>query len=181
VRQLEAGLNTPQSPSVGRLFDAVASLCGLCARNDVEGQAARTLQRSATNCSGGIPYAYDIHADARPWRLDWRPMIRDIVEDLRSGAPIGRISERFHATLIDMFALSAVRAAEEANCETVVLSGGCFANELLREGMVRRLADLGLVAVTHQRIPTGDAGLSLGQAVVASRAAAAARNSKTGV
>ena len=170
-RQLDAGLNSPSTSSLGRLFDAVAFLTGVCAQNEQESQAARALQAASTD-ERVKPYPFALIDDSEGVRLDWRPMIRSIVADVQADVCVGWIAARFHETVAAMFAAAALRAVRETGVERVVLSGGCFVNERLREGVRSRLEDRGLQVGVHRRVSAGDAGLSLGQAVVASATAA---------
>ena len=171
-RQIESGVNTPPTSSLGRLFDAVSYLCGLCDENDQEGRAAVALQDAAAEAMGVTaerfePFAYTIHAARHaPMRLDWRPLIRGVVAEARHGTPATRTAARFHQTLSRMFAEVTEMAAERTGVRRVVLSGGCFLNSILREEMASLLRKAGLTVGTHSRVSCGDAGLSLGQAVV---------------
>jgi hydrogenase maturation protein HypF len=170
-QQLAVGLNTPSTSSLGRLFDAVAFLTGVCGQNDEEGQAARALQ--AASAEGWVePYPYALGEGTDRLRLSWQPMIRAIVADVQAGIPASLIATRFHETVAAMFAAAALRGAQETGVERVVLSGGCFLNDRLRDGVRGRLAQRGLEVGVHTRVSPGDAGLSLGQAVVASATAA---------
>jgi hydrogenase maturation protein HypF len=171
VKQLECGLNVARTSSLGRLFDAVAALTGVCLCNASEGQAAMALQQAARSHDATFyPIGQQESSDAAI-ELDWRPMLREIVTDVARGVNAGAISSRFHATIIAMFSEAACHATTRASLGTVVLSGGCFMNELLRQGIGAQLSRRGLVVVTHRRVSTGDAGLSLGQAMIASHIA----------
>jgi hydrogenase maturation protein HypF len=99
-------------------------------------------------------------------------MIRGIVDDLGRGVDRAVISRRFHGTLAAMFAESVQQAAHATGVDHVVLSGGCFLNRCLRQDLIERLDRQGLAVATHQKVSPGDAGLSLGQAVIASAIAA---------
>lgn len=186
ARQLDEGLNAIRTSSLGRLFDAVASLTETCMENVSEGQAACTLEGSAglrsigaypfmlctTGPRGGRDPLKPGIAGGPPIRLDWRPMIREIVSDTVAGLDAGVISARFHATVVQMLAQAAELAAQQAGIDRVVLSGGCFMNKLLRNGLVAAMNARRLTVATHERVSTGDAGLSLGQAFIASHRAA---------
>lgn len=178
ARQLDAGLNTPRTSSLGRLFDAVAFLSGICAHNDHEGKAAIELEDVAREseypaCNVGVPYPFDIaEGSDAPATIDWRPMIRDIVGDVLASVDVSTISARFHATLVAIFAAAAELAVRESGVDRVVLSGGRFDNELLRRGLKSKLEARGIRVAIHQRVSCGDAGLSLGQAVIAAAVAA---------
>jgi hydrogenase maturation protein HypF len=167
MRQLDVGLNTPDTSSLGRMFDAVACLTGVCADNQYEGQAAIELEAAADGYLGE-PYGFDMHESDGPLRLDWRPMVRSVVKDVLSGAALREVSARFHATVVAMFANACMRSVEATGLGRVVLSGGCLFNKLLREGLTRSLARQNMKVALHGKLSPGDAGLSLGQAVVAS-------------
>ena len=174
IHQMESGLNSPNTSSLGRLFDGIASLVGIAQRNEFEGQAAIALQAAAVEWLGpsdGLPDAYPYsmrhHANGVA-RMDWRPMVRSVVSDVLEGEAPGRISARFHATVAVMLFAAAKRAAERSGVDRIVLSGGCFLNEILLEAVGRSLASAGYIVGRHERVSCGDVGLSLGQAVVAS-------------
>jgi len=173
ARQLESGVNSPPTSSLGRLFDGVSFLLGLATGETRDGQAALRLQQLAESVSGprgrGVepfPFESARRADGS-MRLYWRPMVRAILDDLRSDVPAATLAMRFHRTVADLFAGAAADAAREWGTRNVALSGGCFANPLLRGLMADRLRLLGCSALVHRRVPCGDAGLSLGQAIVA--------------
>ncbi len=140
--------------SVGRLFDAVAALTGLLERSTFEGQAAMAVEAAAT--PGAAPYPFG----AADGELDWRPMLAAMLGERGDAA---RVASRFHATLVEM-AVAAV-----AGAPVVALSGGCFQNRLLLEGVAGALEARGVRVLVPERVPPGDGGLSLGQAWVAAR------------
>ena len=165
LRQMLAkGLRSPLTSSAGRLFDAVASLVGLRQRVQFEGQGAMELEFAIQQ---GIEDAYPRKiTDGTPSVLDWQPMIEEILVDLERATPIGIIAAKFHNTLAE----SIVAVAQVAGENRVVLSGGCFQNRYLTEQTVQRLTAAGFRPYWHQRVPTNDGGISLGQ-VMAARAA----------
>jgi hydrogenase maturation protein HypF len=97
--------------------------------------------------------------------VDWEPLIRAILEDVRHGIPLARISRKFHNTLVEII----VAVARLAGEKRVVLTGGCFQNKFLIEHSVHRLEQEGFKPYWHQRIPPNDGGIALGQIVAASR------------
>jgi hydrogenase maturation protein HypF len=110
-------------------------------------------------------YPYSIRAD-KPLIVDWEPMLRTILADVRELLPVGIISARFHNTLAEIIADVAERIGEYQ----IVLTGGCFQNRYLVERTVRRLNSCGFSAHWHERVPTNDGGISLGQILAAARA-----------
>jgi hydrogenase maturation protein HypF len=167
---LRSGVASPWTTSMGRLFDALASLTGLCSQASFEGQAAMAVQFAAEEeDAGGMRvegYTMDVASSQSPdakWLIDWRPMIRAVLDDLRKGRRHGQIAARFHAGLAE----GAVRVAEAAGLPRVVLTGGCFQNRLLLSLVRQRLEEAGFTVYSHALVPPNDGGLSLGQAVVA--------------
>jgi len=147
----------PQCGSVGRLFDAVAALCGLPATVSFEGQAAMALEFIAAEREAGT---YPLELDeSGPIIMDWRPMIRQILTDREQAVPVEIIAARFHETL----AVAARQVAQRVGCPRIALSGGCFQNATLTARVRRRLSDAGFDVYTQQQVPPGDGGIALGQ------------------
>jgi hydrogenase maturation protein HypF len=158
------GINSPPSSSLGRLFDAVAALLGLCNEVVYEGQAAIELEMLAE--PGDRVYPFAIGA-GKPGLLDVAPLIRAIVEDIRQGVTIPQIAGRFHRSVAELLAATCLRAREETGLTVAALSGGVFQNRLLLEQLVARLEELRFHVYLNRRVPPNDGGLSLGQAAVA--------------
>jgi len=169
---LRSGIASPWTTSMGRLFDAVASLTGLCHQTSFEGQAAMAVQFAAERETDGGDnglqgYPIDVllnHNGDSKWIVDWRPTVNALLEDLRRGASPDKIAARFHASL----AAVTVRLAQAAGLPRVVLTGGCFQNRLLHLPVRQHLEHAGFTVYSHALVPPNDGGLSLGQAVVAS-------------
>jgi len=161
---LTRGVNCPRSSSMGRLFDAVAALCGLGQDITFEGQAAMKLEFAAAAEIGEF-YSIPLQAAGNECIADWEPMVRQILDERLRGEPVGRISARFHNGLAQL----AVDLARKSACDQVLLTGGCFQNMLLTERVRRRLLEGGLRVYSHQRVPPGDGGIALGQIFVAAR------------
>lgn len=158
-------INSPLTSSAGRLFDAVASIAGLRHRVRHEGQAAMELEFLLDGHSTDEHYSFELRGDGRaPLVVDWEPMVREMIADISSGSPAWLVSSKFHNTLI----LAIVGAADRSRIESVVLTGGCFQNKYLLERAVGRLGDRGFKPYWHQRVPTNDGGISLGQILAAS-------------
>lgn len=165
LRMMQRGLNAPVTTSAGRLFDGIAALLGLCGVATFEGEAAIRLEHAVDASEGG---AYDMPvvpgaAPDGPVALDWRPMICDVVADHRRGVAVGVIAARVHNAMIGAMSLQ----AEVVGCDTVALSGGCFANRVLASGAAASLRRRGFRVLTHRQVPAGDGGIALGQVVIA--------------
>ena len=168
---VDRGVNSPLTSSMGRLFDAVASLIGV--RDDAlyEGQAAIELEAIADVCESGS-YRFGL-LDGSPLVIDPLPVVEAILDDLASGLAAPAISARFHRAVVDATVAVAQRAAEAAGTRRVALSGGVFMNRLLLSGSLQALTAAGLELLLPVDLPINDGGISFGQAVVAlSRAAA---------
>ena len=171
VAMLAQQIQSPVTTSMGRLFDAVASMLGLCQVASFEGQAAMALEQEAMNASASVQGKDDTYPipliaqteTPRRWIADWRPMIELIADDLSRGIEMSRIAHRFHRSLAELIG----QAAERVGVRQVVLTGGCFQNVLLADLARERLESAGFVTLTHREVPPNDGGLALGQAVVA--------------
>lgn len=148
---------------MGRLFDAVAALCGLRAVTTYEGQAAIELEAAADPCERG---SYPLPLDAAG-TLDARPAIRAVAADCRAGVATGVVAARFHRAVAATTAQACEAAARAAGTELVVLSGGVFQNVLLLSETAARLRAAGLRVLVPERLPPGDGGISFGQAAIA--------------
>lgn len=156
---IRAGINAPETSSVGRIFDAVAAICGLRAVAGFEGQAAMELESAAEGAPGDACYPIPLAGDV----LDWEQMFRSILDDRRTGVPVARIARSFHNAL----AGAAVAVALRTGADRVALSGGCFQNAVLTTVVVDRLEAAGFTVIRHQRVPPNDGGIALGQAIAA--------------
>jgi len=162
---LSRHINTPITSSAGRLFDAAAAVIGLRQKSDFEGQAAVELEAALSGIETDERYDFEIITTGGDTVIDWALMMQDMLDDWRSQVPIGVMAVRFHNTLVEII----VAAARYVGEERVILSGGCFLNRYLTERTMRRLADEGFRPYRHQRVPTGDAGIALGQVMAAAR------------
>jgi hydrogenase maturation protein HypF len=161
---LAAGVNSPLAHGCGRAFDAAGALalCRPLAR--YEGQVALALDAAADG--PGAPYPFDVDGASEVAQLDLRPAWRALAADVLAEVPAGAVAARFHATLVAAGAALVRRAARRTGVLPVVLTGGCFQNARLAEGLLRELSGEFPVYLPGE-IPPGDGGLALGQAVVA--------------
>lgn len=161
LNMLDRGLNAPLCSSVGRLFDAVSALLGLCRHNGFEGQAAMLLEAAALEAPApaeSLP-AWPIQNENGLLRLDWRPWLQNLAVEHASGGVVAQSAYRFHRHL----AAALTNLALQQGLSTVVLCGGCFQNRLLLELCAARLQAAGMQVFWPQRIPPNDGGLALGQ------------------
>jgi hydrogenase maturation protein HypF len=165
VEMIEKDVNSPRTSSLGRFFDGIAAMVGIRSHVAFEGQAAMELEM-ATEVSTGDLYEYAWSSEDTI-RIDPRPIITGVVMDIEKGVTPSVISGKFHATLMAMFTDLCGVIRKASGISHVALSGGCFQNAILLSGLTRSLRDKGFHVLTHERVPTNDGGIALGQAVIA--------------
>lgn len=166
IAMLDRKFNTPLTSSAGRWFDAAAGLLNVAHRTSYEGHAAMLLEALAMRHGPVAPdrAGYAVEQDGV---LNFLPLLARLTreQDSAHGAAL------FHATLVAALSEWAQRAAERESLRDVILSGGCFMNGILNEGLHAALRAAGLSVHVARQLPPNDGGLSLGQAWVGSCAA----------
>ena len=161
------GINSPQTSSLGRLFDAVAALLGLRGEVSYEGQAAIELEILSATCTDYVKsYPFSL-IGREPIIMDVAPAIDAIVREIEQGIALARIAKSFHLTIAEMLAQACLEVRQQTGLTTVALSGGVFQNQLLLEQLVTWLKSMAFHVYTNQKVPPNDGGLSLGQAAIA--------------
>jgi hydrogenase maturation protein HypF len=168
-RLAETGLGSPETSSMGRLFDAVAALCGLRLQVNYEGQAAIELEAVSDSAERGR-YPIELSDALGMLVIDPRETVRAIVEDVNAGVSTGVVAARFHNAVAFATVRACAAAAAGAGTDRVVLSGGVFQNRRLIESVAGGLHAVGLRVLVPERLPLNDGGISFGQAAVAARA-----------
>jgi hydrogenase maturation protein HypF len=167
IRQMLARrVNSPPTSSAGRLFDAVASLVGLCDTARFEAQAAAALE-SAAAPETTRSYPVELHEDAAGWVAEPAPIVRGVVGDLAAGRAAPEIAGAFHNALRDLIVVVVTLVRRRTGVRRVVLTGGVFQNALLTGRTAEALGRAGFEVLLHRRVPCNDGGLSLGQVSVA--------------
>jgi hydrogenase maturation protein HypF len=166
-RLVAAGVQTPRARGVGRWFDAIGALVLGLGESRYEGEVAMRWNFAARAGDHGR-YAFAIDGSATPPEIDLRPMVRLVVEDLLHGVDAATISARFHETLAAAAVELLSWAGDRFGRLPVVLGGGCFQNARLTERIAASGRAAGFAVHLPSRVPPGDGGLALGQALVAS-------------
>ncbi len=178
VRQMILkGINSPWSSSCGRLFDAVAALCGQCLHNTFEAQAAmeleglcqKTLRGSLiTNTDWFESFLKNdrlIRKKGNLLELDWQVLIKEIqAPETWQRQDFSMI---FHSFIVAGFAKMAISCCQEFGIDNVIFTGGCMQNRILLEGFADFFKKNGIDYFTNEMVPANDGGLCLGQAFVA--------------
>lgn len=166
--QWEQGINLSLTSSLGRLFDAVAALCGIRNQVNYEAQAAMELEARARRWmekAQPYPYLIEIQEGQMVWKL--RPTFAALLQDLRCGLPAEEIGARFHRTVLEWTIEICEKVRETRNLDQVALSGGVWQNEILLENAIARLSQRGFRVYWPTRTPFNDGALCLGQAAIA--------------
>lgn len=178
LTQFVRSVQTVPTSSMGRLFDAVASLTGLRHRVDFEAQAAIELQAAADPTALG---SYSFGPLGASGAVDAAPVVASVAADVLRGVPAGVVSMRFHRAVVNLVVQLADRLRVTQGLQTVALSGGVFQNALLLEGCIEHLESDGFEVLWHRDVPTNDGGLALGQAAVAASTMKAMKAKRDGV
>ena len=160
---LQKGINTPKTSSCGRLFDALAGLCGLANTISYEGQAAIRLEKVQDMNEEGA-YPCPLKSDD-PVALNTHELIAAALEDLNNGIPVPIIARRFHLGLINGLTEMAFGFSTLLDIHHIALSGGVMQNLTIATELPLALQGAGLIPITHRHLPPNDGCISLGQAV----------------
>lgn len=159
VAALCADPATLRTSSVGRLFDAVAALCGLASLVTYEGEAAIALEGLAAACDGTD--------DAYQWTgSDATAVLRAIIDDLSAGVEHSLVAYKFHRAVAHFVVSTCRRLRDRSAIDTVALSGGVFQNRLLVELLLPMLGEAGFTVLRQSQVPPNDGGISLGQVAI---------------
>ncbi len=157
------GLASPDTTSMGRLFDAVAALCGIRAAATYEGQAAAELEAACATAEDGA-YPLPVGADGV---MDARETVRAVDREISAGAPQSVVAARFHNAIAAATARACADCAGRHGLDAVALSGGVFQNRVLVERTAALLSEAGLRVLVPHVLPPNDGGIAYGQAAVA--------------
>jgi hydrogenase maturation protein HypF len=165
--QIEKQINTVQTSSLGRIFDAVAAMTGIGTYNHFEAQLPIALE-SIIEAGVEDSYGFELVKDAgEQIQLDLRKMTEQMIADIRGKVAVGVISARFHNCLADGLAEMVFRAREKNGLNTVALSGGVFCNSYLINRLIWVLNKNGFRVLFNKEVPANDGGISVGQAAIA--------------
>jgi len=170
--QIDYKINTPSTSSMGRLFDAVASLIGIRQETNYEAQAAIELEAIADpNENGYYPFEIsNIQNSSLPlYSIKPESVFYSILDDLSKGIAKSIISARFHNSIAKMVLDVCEKIRTQYNSTTVALSGGVWQNITLLEKTTKLLVNQDFDVIIHHSVPTNDGCIALGQAMIASK------------
>jgi hydrogenase maturation protein HypF len=169
-QMIDRGINAPFTSSLGRLFDAAASVILGRRKVDYDAQDAIDLEGIAIDENDRLhsrEYVPELLPGGDSYMLKIGGLWRKLVEDLRHGVSKGQIAAEFHAGIAQGFIAAAANACKENGISQVVLSGGCMHNRRFARLLRTGLEEEGFEVFQHRQVSPGDGGLSYGQAVVA--------------
>jgi hydrogenase maturation protein HypF len=155
---------SPLTSGAGRLYDAVSALMGVCDKNTFEGEAAIALE-AITRPGIVDDYPSDIQLK-NPLEVDFSRTVLKIIGDLAEGESKDIISSKFHNTMVTAIARVVKRLSQVYSINDIVLCGGVFQNMYLLERAMSSIVSSGMKVHIHDKVPTNDAGISLGQAYI---------------
>jgi len=147
----------------GRLFDAVTAITNICTVSKFHAEAPMRLE-SAAHHDMIFSYPFDFEE-----QISFKSTIKAILDDLHFNIPVSEISAKFHNTFINVIFAVASQIRKTKGITKVVLSGGTFQNKYVL-GRIEKLLEKGNFEVyAHTKVPSNDAGIALGQMVVAAK------------
>jgi len=163
-----SGFNCPKASSMGRLFDAAASIILGKDKIGFEAELAIELEKVAVSGlpMGAKPYPFKIIKHKDRYIIDPKPIFREIIRDLKNRIPKEKIAYKFHLAVAEIARKTCLILHKETGIERIVLSGGVFQNKLLLNLASGLLYKEGFKVFTHQKLSCSDASIALGQAAV---------------
>ena len=166
---LQTGMNTIQSTSAGRLFDAVSAMLGIRTVSTFEGEAATALQFHAERAAEktALPFSDPIRKENGEMILATDRLFSELLKRRLNGENVDHLAWAFHDALAELIVCACVEARQSTGIQTVALTGGVYQNTLLLERTLLRLRKEGFHILQHHLLPPNDGGVGLGQAVYA--------------
>jgi hydrogenase maturation protein HypF len=158
--------NSPPTSGMGRLFDAVAAILGLCTTATFEGEGP-ILMESLLQEDIENSYEFSYENSSGCMIINPAPVLADILADMRDGMSAGGISAKFHNAVVKMVVDVCAQLRQMTGLNTVALSGGVFQNGYLVRQLTRRLPQIGFSVLTHKSLSPNDECISFGQAIIA--------------
>lgn len=173
-QMLQRDVNCPPSSGLGRLFDAAASLLGLCDHNHYQAMSGMLLEAAAESCTNPLSGKELIRirkvksaTGQNLLELDHRPLLMELMKQIILGKSSDQLAWLFHDALAEGLSRSACQIARQRGIKTIGLTGGVFCNALLSRLVIDYLRELGFEILIHHVVPPNDGGIALGQAAVA--------------
>ncbi|MBU1626291.1 carbamoyltransferase HypF [bacterium] len=171
-KMVDNNFNTPMTSSAGRLFDAVASILGVRHEISYEGQAAIELEQLAYKNGSHQNYKlqFDLFEEDGMFIFDPKSLLANLVEQLTKDTDKAALAHQFHISFGSILAKASGIIYQRGGPKYVALCGGVFQNRLLTNITSEKLKEQNLIPILPGIIPVNDAGISLGQILIANSA-----------
>jgi hydrogenase maturation protein HypF len=169
MSMLAQNINSPLTSSMGRVFDAIASLLDLHQTTSFEGQAAMALEFLIGDLQIDDRYNFKLNSQQEVLQINLKLMLQAIIQDLKNEINKSLIAAKFHNTLVEIIlAIAHHTFSLGLNPEKrIILTGGCFQNKYLLERSIEKLTAANFQVYYPQQFPCNDGGIALGQVIAA--------------
>jgi hydrogenase maturation protein HypF len=167
LKQIQRGFNTPETTSLGRVLDAISALLGACYERTYEGEPAMKLEALADGGRDDLDIPVKIKQKDR-YLLNTTDIV-DAVLNLKESNPTEDVAASAQRALSDGLAEMAVKIAKREKIDIIGISGGVSYNHAIVANLRRKVEGEGLKFITHEKVPCGDGGISLGQTWIAAQ------------
>jgi hydrogenase maturation protein HypF len=165
LKALKSGINVPLSSGAGRLFDAAASILGLCHVSTYDAEAPMKLEAAATDVRPSEVYDFKLGNSGNSYILDMEPAFKQLWKNRKDK----KTASNFHFTFASALAETAGIISNDTGIKDIVLSGGVFQNTVLLQMLLKILQNRGFNVLIHEKLPPNDSSIALGQAVYAAK------------
>ncbi len=166
LQMLEKKLNSPFACSIGRIFDGVSAILGICETISTEAEAAQKLEETALKTKNFYKIDIEPEEKGKEIVIPTEKLIRKIVELKDRGIGNPEIALSFHWAIIEASLKVVEKIRESSGIKRVVLSGGAFQNRILLKGLWEKLKKAGFKVFLPQKTPLNDGGIALGQIII---------------
>jgi len=162
LTMLSKNINSPLTSSAGRIFDAAAALLGICLYAHYEAEGPIKLEKM---CNQNIEasYKFKINRQNGTYIVDTDGLFLGMISDLRKGKDKRVIASKFHNSIAEIITSMVKKLSKRFKARKIVLSGGVFQNNFLKERLISQLNDSKLKVFTNIHTPVNDLNISLGQ------------------
>lgn len=168
IEMMRKGINSPETCSIGRIFDGIAAMLGIARTISTEAEAAQLLEMAAARGIDQSAPAFVVPIERRNHMvLSTETLVEYVIDLMKKGLPVERIAWLFHLSIAASTEKVVEIIAAEHAIRTVVLSGGSFQNRLLLRLLMERLVAKGFTVYVPEQVPVNDGCLAAGQIAVA--------------
>ena len=162
LTMMRKNINSPKTSSAGRLFDAAASLLGVCVKALYEAEGPIKLEAM---CDQRIDKRYEFEIDKENgyFIINADGLFLGMLKDIKIGKGRSLIATKFHNSMAEIIVATVKRLSRSLGIKDIALSGGVFQNNFLKTKVIKGMADSGFNVFTNIKTPVNDLNISLGQ------------------